>query len=84
MHGIVSCHALGNASGGVIAGGEGITGGITAGVWFGMVCEGLAGTATGVWFALAAAHSLVLACRPTLAEARVVHAMPKLVAAHLR
>ena len=81
-----SCHTLGNVSGGVITGGgAGITGGLSAGVWFGMVCEGLAGTATGVWFAaLAVAHSAVLACRPTLAEARGVHAMPMLIAAHLR
>ena len=78
------CHALGNTSGGGIAGGDGITGGITAGVWFGMVGEGLVGTATGVWFTLAAAQALLLACRQTLSEARVVHAMPKLVAAHLR
>ena len=61
------CHALGNASGGVITGGEGITGGIATGVWSGMVGGCLGGTATGVWSALVAVR---LAYRPTLAWAR--------------
>ena len=78
---IPNCHALGNASGGVITGGEGITGGIATGVWSGMVGGCLGGTATGVWSALVAVR---LAYRPTLAWARGVHGFSKLVAAHLR